>query len=342
MSHNKLEGTLTERAAEVFLQLRDDTSTAEQIEEALDWMQSSPENESAVARVEELWKLTEDLPRPNLPVTLGMETGCRVQAEAVKLPDRHRHHRLATAASVLIAVLGTAVYTHYPRPAPAPHLARYASVVGENRTVELEDGSEVVLGGASAISVEFTPESRHVILSDGEALFKVAPNLARPFVVRSAGGETRAVGTQFDVHRGIEGVTVNVVEGIVQVQPLPSIPGSQSSAPVQLRAGTQVRYSAAGDLGAIEQVPAERVLAWRSGTLIFVNSSLAEIASDLNRYSHRLVRIEGDALKGLRFTGVITADHIPEWLRALESSSSVRLTETDNELVLASTTRIKR
>jgi transmembrane sensor len=341
MNHNTLGSTIEERAAEVFLQLRDDTSTAEQIEEALGWMQSSPEHESAVARVEELWKLTEEMPRPNLPVTMGMETGRGVQAEAVKCSDRRRRKRapMAMVASILIIVLGTFVYSRYPR--PAPNLVRYASVVGENRTVKLEDGSEIVLGGASEVSVEFTRESRHVMLSDGEAFFRVAPNRTRPFVVGSAGGETRAVGTQFDVHRGIEGVTVNVIEGIVQVQPVHSNPGSQSSAPVQLGAGTQVNYSATGDIGAIAQVPAERVLAWRSGKLIFVNSSLAEVVSDLNRYSHRPVRIDGDALKGLRFTGVVLSDHIPEWLRALQGSSSVKLSETDSEFVLASATNRK-
>lgn len=341
MSHHTPESTIEERAAEVFLRLRDDTSTAEQIEEALGWMEGSPEHESAVARVEELWKLTDEMPRPNLPVTMGMETGRGGQAQAVTWPGRRRRIwvPMAIAASILIVGLATFVYSRYPR--PAPNLIRYASVVGENRTVKLEDGSEIVLGGASEVSVEFTRESRHVMLSDGEAFFRVAPNRTRPFVVRSAGGETRAVGTQFDVHRGIEGVTVNVIEGIVQVQPVQSNSGSQSSALVQLGAGTQVSYSATGDIGAIEQVPAERVLAWRSGKLIFVNSSLAEVVSDLNRYSHRPVRIDGDALKGLRLTGVVMADRIPEWLRGLQSGSPVTLSETDNELVLASTSNRK-
>jgi transmembrane sensor len=344
MSRTAPQATLEERAAEVFLQLRGDGSTAQQIEEALDWLQASPQHESAVARVEALWKLTEQLPRPHLPVTMGMETGRDPardpQTQAPQWPGRRRHWiPMAMAASILIAALGTLVFIRYPQ--PAPNLVRYASMVGENRTVKLEDGSEIILGGASEVSVEFTPESRHVILSDGEAFFKVAPNRTRPFVVRSAGGETRAVGTQFDVHRGLEGVTVNVIEGIVQVQSVQSNPGSPASAPVQLGAGSQVSYSTTGDIGAIERAPAERVLAWRSGKLIFVNSSLAEVVSDLNRYSHRPVRMDGDALKELRFTGVIMSDQIPEWLRALQSGSSVKVLETDQEFVLVSTANRK-
>jgi ferric-dicitrate binding protein FerR (iron transport regulator) len=72
-------------------------------------------------------------------------------------------------------------------------------------------------------SVECSFEDTHLLrggprdieLLSGQALFDVAKDPGRPFVVRSGGTEVRAVGTQFDVYKKHHGVVVTVIEGRV-------------------------------------------------------------------------------------------------------------------------------
>lgn len=121
---------------------------------------------------------------------------------------------LATAASIVVATgIGLFVwYAAYRAPA-------YTTEIGEQRSIVLEDGSSVELNSRSRIKVRFTATQRSVDLLEGQALFTVAKNPARPFVVATGDTHVRAVGTQFDVYRKRTGTVVTVVEGRVAVAP---------------------------------------------------------------------------------------------------------------------------
>lgn len=82
--------------------------------------------------------------------------------------------------------------------------ADYRTGAGEIRTVQLADGSSVELDASSAISIDYDTRERRIRLLAGSAVFDVAPMgeaETRPFVVQSAGGRTRALGTQFVIGR---------------------------------------------------------------------------------------------------------------------------------------------
>jgi transmembrane sensor len=93
----------------------------------------------------------------------------------------------------------------------------YVTATGEQRTIHLSDGSTIELNSKSRVRVLFSERERDVDLLEGQALFHVAKNPTRPFLVRASGTTVRAVGTQFDVYRKSSGTTVTVVEGRVAV-----------------------------------------------------------------------------------------------------------------------------
>jgi ferric-dicitrate binding protein FerR (iron transport regulator) len=129
-------------------------------------------------------------------------------------PRRHgRPRAVALAASIAVicvtaSLLGwLAVQWH----------STYTTGIGERRTVTLEDGSTIDLNARSTIRVKFSNGERVVELLEGQALFEVVKDKARPFIVRSSTAVVRVVGTQFDVYRKRTGTTVTVVEGRVAV-----------------------------------------------------------------------------------------------------------------------------
>src|SRR5690606_26847429 len=88
---------------------------------------------------------------------------------------------------------------------------------GEQRTVTLADGSVIELNARSRIKVRYADRERAIDLLQGQALFRVAKDPTKPFIVASGGTYVRAVGTQFDVYKKSVGTVVTVVEGRVAV-----------------------------------------------------------------------------------------------------------------------------
>ena len=79
------------------------------------------------------------------------------------------------------------------------------------------DGSTLELNAHSKVRVTLREHERDVELIDGQAMFRVAKDHSRPFIVHSGESEVRAVGTQFDVNRHRSGTTITVIEGRVAV-----------------------------------------------------------------------------------------------------------------------------
>jgi len=90
--------------------------------------------------------------------------------------------------------------------------------VGEQRSIALADGSIIDLNARSRIRVRLSKDERDVELLQGQALFHVAKDNSRPFVVRSDTTVVRAVGTEFDVYRKKNGTVITVLEGRVVVE----------------------------------------------------------------------------------------------------------------------------
>jgi transmembrane sensor len=245
----------------------------------------------------------------------------------------------SAAASVALAIAaGAALYVHSMGPDV------YATALGEQRSVRLEDGSIVTLNAQSTIEVAFSDARRDVRLLSGEVLFDVEKDPARPFQVLASGTTIRAVGTAFNVrHRG-EGTTVTVVEGTVEVASLGSAPGNEPAArelqepsgavaelagdggvggdatgsatlnrtmaapvtPVRVTVGQQARVSA-GRVAVID-TNVSKVTAWRDRRLVFEGWPLSKVVAEFNLYNDQPIVIGNKALAARSISGAFDAD----------------------------------
>lgn len=124
--------------------------------------------------------------------------------------ERYPRRLLAAAAAIVLSIAGVVWWNAEQHPL-------YATDIGERRSITLNDGSTVDLNARSKLRIEFSKNERRVELLDGQALFQVAKDKNRPFIVASGAATVRAVGTQFDVYRKDSGTTVTVLEGRVAV-----------------------------------------------------------------------------------------------------------------------------
>lgn len=199
---------------------------------------------------------------------------------------------------------------------------------GETRVLALEDGSVVTLNTATRLEVRYARDQRLIRLAGGEALFDVAPDAARPFVVHADHVDVRAVGTSFTVAATADrSVKVLVSEGVVEVLR----PSDPAQAPVRLEANSRAVIDGAADR--VEVIPVSpdeltRALAWREGRLVFAGESLSAAVAEFARYSDTRIVVSDPALAGSGVAGVFDARDPVGFARAvagsLESRAEVR------------------
>ncbi|RMD88608.1 MAG: hypothetical protein D6807_05345 [Alphaproteobacteria bacterium] len=243
----------------------------------------------------------------------------------------HRAVLAATAAALLVAI-ASALWLE--RAAVPDSGATLATAIAEIRDLPLSDGSVVTLGGRSRITLAFTAAERRIRLEEGEAFFDVAKDPARPFIVEVGDTEVRAVGTQFDVHKGPATVRVAVLEGVVEVAAT-----AMRRAPVVSRhlltAGEAIVAAKGAALDKVAALPLARAGEWRRGRLTYNGASLEEVVADANRYSARRIRIADSRLATLRVTTSFRTDQIGEMLESLALALPLRVVpQADGSLSL--------
>jgi transmembrane sensor len=212
---------IVDEASEWFVTMREPSASAEDREAFGEWLRTSPVHVGAYLEVARLWTdashidrdLDVDLdadPSPNVvPIREGADC---VRGKSLRPPFPRR---LMIAASLLIAMVAGSTWLYIDR-APT-----YTTDIGEQRTITLDDGSIVKLNSRSKFSVRMSPKLRQIELVAGQALFEVAHDAKRPFIVQTGNSAIRAVGTQFDVNRKHSGTIVTVIEGRVKLDPTP-------------------------------------------------------------------------------------------------------------------------
>jgi transmembrane sensor len=309
------------------------------------WLRTSPEHIRAYLDISAFWEAAGSMTRTrqidvDKLVRLACEDNNIVAFEppGKAIADRRRKplargQRVAIAASILFLCLslGAALWwqdTHDPT---------YATRVGEQRTVTLSDGSTVELNARSRIRIRFTQATREVDLMEGQALFRVARNPSRPFIVATGTTRVRAVGTQFDVYRKSTGTVITVVEGKVAVS-APEEPTIAAATPkiaaVLLAAGEQVTVTPLVLSAPTSADPAIST-AWTQGKLVFESTALSEVLQEFSRYNARPLFIDDPKLLTLHINGTFATTDSAQLVHFLADRFGLVIHYTDDGIHLA-------
>jgi transmembrane sensor len=239
-------------------------------------------------------------------------------------PGRRWRWPLALAAAAAVAA-GVLLHSF----APSPGGGTLAPV--ELRRRILEDGTTVELNRGAVVTTAFTPGERRTSLVSGEALFAVAKDPARPFIVEAGGVEVRAVGTAFSVRLDARAVEVLVTEGRVAVggsQPA-GMPEDAGAGPALVDAGHRATVGReAGAEARIEPVSAQamaRELHWQPQLLDFAGAPLGAAVAEFNRRNRTQLVLADPGLADLPVIASIRSDNVEGFVRFLEASRLVRV-----------------
>jgi transmembrane sensor len=248
----------------------------------------------------------------------------------------------ALAAGVLAAAVGALFWYAHPR------FHDFETATGEQRTFELEDGSVVSLNTHSRVAVRLAAHVREVRLVRGEALFHVAHDPSRPFLVSTDDAVVQAVGTQFDVYRRDDGTFVAVLEGRVKVTTAAAAPAASGRPAAPVAGRSAPRAAAVQSLGASQEAQVSHegsvsirevnnvsdTVAWRERRLIFRDQTLEQIVAEFNRYRTHRIRLEGSGVSERVYTGVFDADDADSLLQVLAHDPALDVDRSGESIIV--------
>jgi transmembrane sensor len=222
----------------------------------------------------------------------------------------------------------------------------YATVVGQQMSTTFDDGSIIHLNTNSRIETEFSDEKRIIKLIQGEALFEVAHDPKRPFIVYAGNRLVQAIGTKFVVHLKSENIQVTVTDGKVKMSKVPlnktltDIKDHNNTDTkkddVYITKGEKVIVGAnqAPKLTLIKPENLKRALSWLDGKLIFVNEELFDVIEEINRYIDVEIVLKDPSLHKITISGRFDLEDSEALIEAIELSFNMDSQRLDSNKVL--------
>ena len=277
------------------------------------WLAENPEHLAAWQRVAGVLKV----PIADLKSAERRSSGQLRAARQALLSSPSVTGKGVLKSGLLVVLLGLGAAGLANRATPLMGLmADQHTATGERKTIVLADGSRLTLNARSAVDIEFSAGQRRIHLREGALQVEVAADAQRPFVVSTAQGQVRALGTRFMVRQGADESVTGVQQHSVQ---LDTVGGQQ----LRIENGHAASFTA----NQIDpQVTTARSQAdWIDGRVELHDEPLSALVDALRPYQAGLLRISPEAAK-VRVYGVFPLDDTPQIFSALAQTLPIKIT----------------
>ncbi|MFA6179552.1 MAG: FecR domain-containing protein [Candidatus Methylopumilus sp.] len=284
------------------------------------WLMADPLHQRAYAEVEGLWENLDSTPQVERLVS-ALDKKQHISS-AKKLKST-----FAALGFIVLAAAGVLGY-HTWQAQPVMQMIASASM-GQIKSQVLSDGSKLTINANSDVEITYYRHQRHVTLKRGEAIFEVARDESRPFVVDSGRAKVTVLGTRFAVNRLQHLVRVSVDHGRVQVESLDT-EGKPGSSNIILSNGEVAEVSAQQPANqpsdyTLRRInrPAADAFSFAQGLISFNDAGLEEITETLSRYRTPAVIVQHTAGGQPHITAVIKAHNVEKFLKSLPDLAPV-------------------
>lgn len=309
------QGAVIKQAVEWHQRLREgELDQASQREFRL-WLKASPAHFRELAQICALdvllqGPLKKGVPRSQVTNIINFDSYAAVsrpRPQQQPMPvatTRFTARKFAVAASLVLAVIVTVM----------SNLVRTDQVIvtkqGHWDKQLLDDGTVVYAGPRTKLRFHFDAGTRSVTLDRGEALFEVAKDPSRPFIVTTDAGTVQAVGTEFATADLGDTVVVTVAEGKVVVTPT-AIRDDGMQPMIAVVAGQQVVLSPSGSSTPVS-VDTDRELKWIRDWYEYDGERLGDIVAQLNLRHDVQVVVDDPQVARLRMNSLTFKPSQPE------------------------------
>lgn len=245
------------------------------------------------------------------------------------------------AAVVLVAAFsGLALYLYQDPQTQSRHIAVHTveTGYGEKKTINLSDGSTIILGPGSSLSYKenwLSKPAKKVEL-EGEAFFSIVaePVKHRPkFVVQTEDGSAAVWGTRFVVATYDEaGTRVVLEEGEVRIRLAEA--GSGKKARLTMHPGEMARFTKHTPRIAVKKVNPKVYTSWTSNRLLFDNTPLSELVNRIKRTYGMNVQVQDPDMLDMKLSGGVDFRSLDALIAAASEVMQISITRADNTVII--------
>ena len=337
---------ISEEAAQWLIRL-EGAASAELWDGLQRWLDADPRHHAAFVRLRVAWNRVDVLknmrpldgtidadllaPRNLTPAALAadglhpLEGRPRRRTHQPALPDRRRWF---AAVAVVAAVAAVAAVGTIAGLRGFNGWKSYATGIGGREEIALLDGTVVELNTNTRLRTRLTSSRRDIMLTRGEALFRVAHDPTRSFYVIAGGTVVRAVGTEFSVRiRDAGQVDVLVSAGRVAVGTADAAGGASPTPMASSEVTADETASVQGRSISLRRFAAKdltRKLAWTTGHLAFQGETLVEAIQEFNRYNQLRITIGDPSIDELQVGGTFLTTDPGSFVAALQRSFGIQ------------------
>lgn len=305
----RIPPAVAQRALEWLMTLQGDDVTPQTRDAWLRWRTAHPDHERAWQRIESVQNRLQPLATP---VTADIARAALMPSSS---PPSSRGRRHAMKALATLAFAGGMTYAARDMSPWRQWAADYRTAVGEQRHLTLADGTSLSLNTDSAVDILYSDTERRVKLLGGEILVVTAKDphaTPRPFLVETAQGTARALGTRYVVQQHDADTEICVFDGAVEIRPR-----RNANRALVVQAGACTRYTD-DDIDAPGAAQAGR-MAWAEGFIVARSMRLDDFIAQLARYSRATLSCDAD-VAGLRVSGSFPLDDVGKVIDTLSTT----------------------
>lgn len=329
---------INQQAAEWFTLMQSAGVSAEDRQRLNDWLAEHPEHQHAYNQIERVWQTLGDisntaeasaLRRSVAPLSARLMSFFKAPAAMIRAVIPVPKFAMGFVSACVVAGL-----ILLPRPSE-PITTHYSTEAGEIRTITLADNSEITLSAKSQISTRISETQRSVNLVSGEAFFDIAKDRQKPFFVTVNNVAVEVVGTQFNVQKIRDAVSVAVLEGVVNVFGEETVDRLVAAVPdVVLTAGQKVVKASGQAFDAVIDVPSSDLGAWRMGRLIYTDVSLTDVVTDAGRYFDGKILLQSPELADVKVTMTLRTDQVGQLPDMLAQTLPLEVHAVSDNIIL--------
>ncbi len=302
-----------------------------------EWLVESSDHQQLFDDIQKDWELSENY-EPDIEIDLEQafsslqqriqEDGSnRPEAKIVEIAPRKFRWGWLTAASVML-LLAAGIWWMGLLDNEPQTWATLSTGEGEVQSFTLSDQSIVWLNENSTLEYpeEFKGKNRTVRLT-GEGFFDIAHDKAHPFKVETSKTITTVLGTTFNIEAYPESdvVKVALLTGKVRFEEK-----NDSGNKAEIRAGQSVLFNKTRKDVLVSEQPNQNSTSWQTNQLIFKETDLEQVVSDLSDHFGISISLSENNLKNCKFNGRYSAPTTEMILDNIANIYKAEIVKNDN------------
>ncbi|WP_418185567.1 FecR family protein [Aliarcobacter vitoriensis] len=227
-----------------------------------------------------------------------------------------RTKKFMIAASVFLCIGFGTDYYFVP-----VYSQNFVSAQELQNTITLPDDSKIVLDVNSNLNVDYYKSSRKIDFVDGRAIFYVAKDKEKPFIIKTKDAEIEVVGTTFEVSNINNSFSVKVKEGTVKV--------TSNRKYTYLNQGDKIEINEDKKMD-FEKVEVENIASWENGFLVFNKTTLKDSLAEFSRYKDLKIEFQDERVAKIQITGKFAINDFDKFLVSLPKIYSIKVDKKEN------------